>query len=886
LKKIPEHTLIAFAALLILATGCSVQKNTTVSRAYHNLTARFNVLFNGKESYNRGIAQIESGFKDDYAEILPVFVFGEKEAADLASSDMDRTIKKCSKLISLHSITVKPKVKDGKSLTPKQREFFSKKEYNQYVDDAYLLMGKAHLYKHEYDQAAETFKLILNDFKNQPVVYEAQVWLSRLLVQTGQNREAYEILQVLINEPEFPKKLLPDLYPTFADYYLTQKDFIQTISYLEKALGVERGKKPRTRYLYILAQLFEKTGDLKRASDYYAQVIKMNPVYDMAFNAHINRALAYEQGFGQAEDIENELTKMLRDDKNQEFQDQIYFALGNLASKEGANETALEYYQKSIKANTGNDQQKIRSYLTLANLYYSIPDYPHAQAYYDSTVSLASADYPGYEALFTKSKSLTRLVTEINTVQLSDSLIMLAKLPKQELYARIEDMIKHERENEELARQKQLEEQLDQQFGAETAMRNNLQPQSAAEASKWYFYNDAAKSQGYREFKLKWGNRKLEDHWQRANKAVMNIASSNPEEELPDSNEVVDAQQKLSKLSREYYLVNIPANDSAIAALNKGVESALYNMGLIYKDELKDFERANESFKSLIRRFPDSQYLLMAYYNLYSIARDQNNQALTDYYKNIIIGQFPQSTYAKVLSNPEYFKELMAEEKAVHNYYEQTYALYKAGNFAETIVRSDFAVKTYAGSSLIPQFKYLGILARGKTADRKVFRDDLTALVNDYPGTDIADDAQNLINYMDIEHPEIKEAEEAKLSKKLYQVSPDEPHLFAFVLDKKVNSNQLVFNIINFNLDHFDKLNLRVDITDLNLTQSLILVKSFRNKQEVMQYLNEIQSSDSILKDMPGLSLLSVAISEINLNTLKEDKSIDRYLKFYNESYR
>jgi outer membrane protein assembly factor BamD (BamD/ComL family) len=357
------------------------------------------------------------------------------------------------------------------------------------------------------------------------------------------------------------------------------------------------------------------------------------------------------------------------------------------------------------------------------------------------------------------------------------------------------------------------------------------------------------------------------------------------EETQPEATESAVPQQILSKLSREYYLANIPSTDSAVLAANKSIELSLYNMGLIYKNDLKDFDKANESFKTLIKRFPGSLYLLAAYYNLYSIARDLNNQAMVDYYKNIITGQFQQSMYAKVLSNPEYFKELEAEEQSVQLYYEQTYEIYKAGNYAEVITRSDYALKNYPGNSLIPQFAYLDVLAKGKNSDQKIFRDNLTALVLKYPGSDIASDAQNIINYMDKEHPEMKEAEEIILSKKLYQPSSDGLHVFVYVLNKNINSNQLVFNIINFNLDHYDQLNLRVEIADLNTTQNLILVKPFRNQQEVMQYLNAIRSSDAIFKDMPEISLLPVAISEGNLNTLKEDKSVDRYLKFFKENY-
>lgn len=880
------HYLSIAALLLLFAAGCSVQKNTGLSRTFHNLTAKYNVLFNGQESFDKGTENIEDSFRDDYSEILPIFPFMHKDAVNLASADMDRTIKKCSKCITMHSITAKPKVKDSKNLSPKERAFFSKKEYNQFVDDAYLLMGKAHCYKQEYEQANEIFRLILNDFKNQPIVYETQVWLSMLLIETGQSKDAFEILSFLSNNAEFPKKLLPELYTTFGFYSLRQKDYPQAINYLEKTLGVEHHKKTRTRYLYILAQLYEKTGDLKRASDYYAQVIKMNPVYDMAFNAHINRALAYEQGFGQAEDIESELNKMLRDDKNTEYQDQIYYALGNLANKEGNDEKALEYYQKSLLANTGNDQQKTKSYLTLANFFYAIPDYQPAQAYYDSTLTLINPDFAGYEELFTKSKSLTRLVTEMNTLQLADSLLILGRLSEQELNARIDAIIADERKKEELARQKQQEELLDQQYGTEVAMENRARQQTGQEGTQWYFYNDAAKSLGYREFKVTWGNRKLEDHWQRASKTVVNFAAVNPEESLPETAEASAPQPSLSKLSREYYLVSIPKTDSAVLALQKSAELALNNMGLIYKNDLKDYEKASESFRNLIKRFPGSPYLLSAYYNLYSIAREQNNQAMVDYYKSIIVGQFPESMYAKVLSNPDYFRELEAEERSVRQYYEQTYELYIAGNYAEVVTRTDYALSNYPGNALIPQFTYLGVLARGRNSDQKLFRDNLTALVQKYQGTDIASDAQNLIDYMDRDHPEMKEAEEMMLSKKLYQPADDKPHVFAYVIDKKINANQLVFNIINFNLDHFDQLNLRVDINELNNTQNLILVKPFPNKQEVMQYLNTIRASDAILKDMPGISLLSIAISDGNYTTLKEDKSVDRYLKFFNETYR
>ena len=602
--------------MLILPLGCSVQKNTGLSRTFHEMTARFNILFNGTQSFNKGKEKIDKDFHDDFADILPIFPFTSKAASELASSDMDRAIKKCEKLINMHSITVKPKVKNSKTLSPAEREFFNKKEYNGYVDDAYLLMGKSHFYKQEYVEASELFHHILNDFKGETVIPETQIWLARVSVQTMQYKDAYEILNLLQNNAEFPKNLLNELYPSLADYYLSQKDYKQAITFLEKSVSVEKKKKIRTRFLFILAQLSEKTGDLKQASEYYSQVIKMNPVYDMAFNARINRALAFQQGFSNSSEIENELLKMLRDDKNIEYMDQIYYALGNLAAKEGNNTKAVDYYKKSIKSNVNNEQQKTRSFLTLANLYYSFPDYPNAQMYYDSALVTLDPDYPGYEALSVKSRSLTRLVRELNTVQLEDSVLKLSKLPEPELLAIVDNIIEGERKKAEAEQLRIQNEQLDQQMGNEMASQNNSR-QPITEGTRWYFYNEAAKSLGYREFRLNWGNRKLEDHWQRAMKASSTFGAGADETETVES-ETAAPVNTFSKMSREYYTVNIPRTDSAVAASLRRVELALFNMGIIYKNDLKDLDKASAAFKELTKRYPQSDYLLMSYYNLYT----------------------------------------------------------------------------------------------------------------------------------------------------------------------------------------------------------------------------------------------------------------------------
>jgi len=875
---------VILSLLLLTIVSCSTHKNTALTRGYHNLTAKYNVLFNGKESYYKGLRNMEENFRDNYAEILPVFQYGDPAVAKSISGDMDRTVKKCSKLISLHSITVKPKVKDTKTISDRKREYFNKKEYNRYVDDAYLLMGKAHFHKHDFGLAAETFRILINDFKNEPVVYEAQLWLAKVYLENKDYKNTEELLSLLLSKEKFPKKLKVELYLTYADFYLRQNIFQSSVEYIEKALLLKMPKKQKTRCTYILAQLYERTVNPGKATDAYSRVIKMNPPYIMAFNAHINRALTFQQGSGRSEEIESELNKMLKDEKNADYLDQIYYALGNLAYKEGNKQKAIMQYKKSIQHSTQNTDQKARTYLTLANLYYDEPDYVNAQAYYDSTVALIDPSFKNYDVIYAKSLNLTKLVTEINTFKLEDSVQKLSRLSEPELLAKIDKIIQDVRQEEERKRQEENERMLNEQYGRELPDQNYQASFNPVTGAKWYFYNDAAKNMGYKEFKAKWGNRKLEDHWQRQNKAVTMFVSGNETEE--ETSKETASEKESDNKSREYYLQNIPRNDSMMRASHERLENSLLNMGFIYKNDLKDYAKAKESFKELLKRYPLSDNRLIVYYNLYSIAKDEGDQAMMQLYRDKIITEFPESNYARIMTNPDYLKEIEAEEKKAEREYEEVYALFKTGQYSQVILRSEDALKRYPDNKLLPQFDYIRVLAIGKTSDAKIFRDGLNEIVARYPNTEVSEAAKNIIAYMNKEHPALLEEEEKTIAEKLYRLSENAEHFVALIVNKKSNNNQLIFNIINFNLDNFDKENLKIEMVEINSLQNLMLVKSFPDMKKSMQYIALLKADLNVFKDYDNPSVEIISVSQENLKTLMDDKSTDRYLKFFREHYK
>jgi tetratricopeptide (TPR) repeat protein len=292
---------------------CSVEKNTGSSRFYQGMTAKYNIYFNGYESFKTGLAKISKNYQDDYAELLKVFDYSDPSTASLCSSDMERAIQKASKLISLKSITAKPNLKDTPELSEKDKKFLERKEYNEWVDDSYLLIGKARFYKHEYNEATAVLKYCITDANDPEIRKEATIWLARIYNETNNYSESLRLLSGMDMATGFSKYLKSMYFTTLADLYIKQKKYQEAVDPLVKSIAIASGKRTKYRLTYLLAQLCEKTGDAKRAISLYRQVVRLNPPYDVEFNARINIAGVFDVNSGNPQEITRELQRMLND---------------------------------------------------------------------------------------------------------------------------------------------------------------------------------------------------------------------------------------------------------------------------------------------------------------------------------------------------------------------------------------------------------------------------------------------------------------------------------------------------------------------------------------------------------------------------------------------
>ncbi|MDR1153615.1 MAG: tetratricopeptide repeat protein [Bacteroidales bacterium] len=867
-------------AVVMAFPGCSTEKNTGITRTYHNVTTRFNVLFNARESYKSGIKKAEQSDQDDYTQMLPLFLYGNEAVAQAVSGDMETAAKKATKAANLHSIKVKPKV--GKSgMSPAEKKFYDKREFNKYISDCYMIIGKSYVYTNQYFQALQTFNFMETEFPGEKSLYEARLWRAKALILDKNLAEAGRVLAELREDKDFPngKALRSELNATTADWHIRQKHYAGAVEYLNRALRDTRHKKTKMRYSYVLAQLYLEQKDYAQASAMFRKVIRMNPSYEMSFNATISRATASKSSGADIRDVKKQLNRMLRDSKNTEYQDQIYYALAEIELYEGNTDKAIEYFRKSAQASTGNLPQKTKSYLTLANLFYDRREYIPAQAYYDSAIVNMQPTYPDYVQIAAKAKNLDALVYNLNTVHFQDSVQRIARMSDAERNRLISGIISELQLKEQ--REKEAEAARLQQYYSNIGRRTTLSDPTSK--TQWYFYNPTTVSQGIGEFQVKWGRRSLEDNWRRKNKGTVEIAMA---AESVDDNAPVAGDQKIQDVHTPgYYLQNIPLTDSMMRASDRMIEESLYAAGYIYNNDFEEYAPAAAQYEDLIRRYPQSDYVVPSYYYLYQLYNKQGKAAEAEKYKSLLLAKAPESIYARIILDPTYLDKLAQQKGESEQLYEQTYDRYNRGEYQSVINLASDAMERFPKDALAPKFAYLKAISAGKLAGtNEAMRTEMKTIATDYPESDIAAEAQNLIDFIDGKDPAMKQADRVERAKSMYAYSETGAYYFGWMVDSKENINQLSFDVLNFNLDHFIDVKLEVVRNNIDDKHVLLMVTGFTDLQRAQGYYRTFVMEPGLMKNVK-YEYSNFLISESNYAILEQDRKIEDYIEFFKKEY-
>ncbi|MDP4267596.1 MAG: tetratricopeptide repeat protein, partial [Bacteroidota bacterium] len=755
------------------------------------------------------------------------------------------------------------------------------KEYCKWIDHCYFLIGKSHFYKRDYLQAIEAFDYVVKQYKDSPIKYEDMLWMARTYIMMKNYDRAQNILDFIqdkVLKTSKDKTLIREFPAVYADFHISQENYQLAITHLNKAIEVNKNKKEKERYKFILAQIYQKAGNFTKASTYYNEVIKMNPPYEMAFNAKINMARCFNPEGSDSKEIRKILTKMLKDEKNKDFRDQIYYTLAEISLKDENQKEAINYLKLSTSTSTKNNNQKATSFLKLGNIYFDNKDYIPAQAYLDSACQILPKDYKDYDIIINKKNTLSDLVKNLKTVHLEDSLQQLSKMTPTDRDKVIAKKIAEIYKEEERKRQEEFQKQQDL---ANMALNKPLPGQGGSE---WYFYNSSSISFGIAEFTKKWGNRKLEDNWRLSNKQTFDEFGDN-ENNAQVNNDKSKKSIENDPKDKKTYLKTIPTTPEQINASNDKIVEALYNIGTIYKESLNEYEKAEDAFAELLERFPDGKYKLTCYYQLYRLYLTQQKNSKADYYKNILLTKYPDCPYSKIIQNPDYVTEAKSENSKAEKMYEETYLSYINAQYDKVISDCISAETSLKGNSIIPKFYYIKALSIGRTKDLNQFKAALNEVVTKFPNHEVKNAAQNILDNMPGSPKKIEEEKKAKLST-IYKEDPQAIHFYIMIIPAvNVDINKLKSAVSDFNTTNFSTLKLTINDLFINDKTQMLKVLNFDNKDKAMEYFNAIKDNQLIRSKIKSGDFKQFIISDENYKTLYKSKKIDDYLDFFKYNY-
>lgn len=923
MKKGFYYIIAIFAVLLLWS--CSTKKNTKASRFYHAFNSRYNIYYNGKVSFDEALKSMQTGYKESYSEQIHMYpISAQPKDKKETGGPFDRAIEKGNKAIKLHSIKAKPAKKPGWRNDPKQRAFQEQEEYNPFLKKCWLLIGQGQFFNADFLQASATFSYIARHYaQDEEVVAEARLWQARCYSEMDWFYEAEDILGKL-NTNGIPKKQLNQYATVYADYLVKSKQYDDAIPYFKTAIKAEKSKLQRSRMKYLLGQIYAAQEQNGLAYKMFNEVAKASPPYELEFAARIRQTEVFSGTNYQK--VVKMLQRMAKSDKNKDYLDQVYYALGNVYLNREDTANAIMNYQLGIEKSTQNGLEKAICQIKLGDIYFTMRDYVKAQPCFSGALAGIQKEYKDYKRVSKLSAVLDELVVHVEAVHLQDSLQALAKMPEPERLAVIDKIIEQVKKEEEEAialaeKEAYLADQAAKGTGIDrpgTETGGIVLPTSSG-GTAFYFYNPSTVSQGKTQFQRKWGRRTLEDNWRRRKKE-MSTFNEEPldEDEMaetdagaigPDGQPLpVDSLEAGlpdvaadDPKTREYYLQQLPFTQEDVDASNIIIEDGLYNMAMIYKDKLEDLPLSVEAFEELERRFPNNSHRLESYYQVYLMALRLGNTALAAEYKTKMINTFPGEDYTIAISDPNYEYNIRMMDSVQDSIYQATYHSYLASDTV-TVRRNYHDVSTkYPLATLMPKFMFLDALTYVQAGDAEGFKAALKALVEKYPTADVTELAgemlkgilrgrtlmQGSITGMSWnlrfgvgEDGTLSAADSART----FTAELNTPYRMLLMYPTgSVDKNQLLFAVAAYNFANF-----MVKEFDLAFEEagpmSMLNISGFTGVEEALQYYKMIYGPDGYAQVLDK-NVAILPISDDNYETLMRGKTLEEYINFFEENF-
>lgn len=978
---------VAVCLLAVLLIGaCTTQKKkgelTKVQKFYHNVTSEYNGYFNADILYEESKLALNNQGLDNYNKILPVYKYTEADNPTEVANDLDEAIKKVSVVVSLH------------------RE-------SDWVDDCYLLMGKAQFLKQDYESAQEALEYMVAEFnpeavakkksrkkkkaakgkgknkskkqnkkeiekkkkdrqkstakkkkerqkeikqrkkdrakgkktpskpklsneekmqlakaeedrkkaeaeekerlaeeeaevkpeepkdnyflKHRPCYQEGVLWLAKTYVERDNYLGAERLFDELANDPHTFKDVKKELAPARAYFYLEQKKYEQAVSPLQNAIEFAEDKNEKARYAFILAQIHQKADRNAEALASFELAKKYSNNYEMEFSATLNVLKnAWSSGRITEDKVIGDLEKMLKESKNSEYQDQIYFVLADIAIRAGNKTKAIEYLAQSLETNSLNQAQKGESHIMLADLYYEDEQYVKAKENFDAALGAISKNDERYPRIERLANSLTDIAKNIEIIALQDSLLTVSEMSD-----------KDKRKLAGELKRKEAEAKLAAAKAANAPAANGKFPTAnvpvniggtgrgiGGVSSNWFAYNEKSLKKGKREFNKQWPGRvSLEDNWRRSNRQSLSI-----------NDDIADASSYEGSLTDEEVtalLAGVPVTAADKQKANDQLMSAMFELGTLYRDRLKNNPKAVETLENLNTRYPASRHELESWYFLYLAYSDLGDNRKKKEYFDKILGKYENTVYARVLKDPDYLSKTQDKESKVNEYYNETYAMFTSGKYTEVKQRiQDVNTRFGGNNSHQPRFALLDAMSTGAIeggGGKEAYVKKLKELIGNFPNTSEEKSAKEILRLLGDES--VLQAgllDEGNMEKanSIFRVEEDKVHYGIVIFDEKVDLTKVKASISDYNRKNhkLDRLRISNIYLGSDTNKPVIIIRKFKNKEVSLKYYRGVTSNlKDFMKVKTGFDIF--VVNQYNYRQVLREKNVDNYRLFFAENY-
>jgi TolA-binding protein/predicted negative regulator of RcsB-dependent stress response len=859
LLKNYKKGLLITAFFLCLLPGCAVQEWSSVKQAYRDFVAYYNAYFHAVELLEKSKITLSENHTNDFQRVIDIYPLGSEDDVRMVRNDLERVIEKSTLVIQGY-------------------------KNSNWVDDSYLLIGKARFYKQEYREALESFQHISSRFRGTPPGYEALVWLVITNTRMERYNEARSVVSMINSDEKFPEELKRDFLIAKADLMINRQNYSGAIEALEEAIPMFRRDRDKSRYRFILAQLYQRRGNMLNANELFADAARRAPTYELEFQANFNRVLTIEtDNIDAYRDKRRKILRMIDNDNNEPYLDMLYYELGELELFARNQKQAIKHFQTSLDKNRDNKTQRARTLNRLASLKYENKRYTAANQFFTELRELTEEEFEGRDTLRRKADHYSAITGYHVTITLQDSLLELANLDDETLRRKMTALSKKLEADEKAGKREPV---------AATGIEIET-PATGANGS-WYFYNPTALNNGYQQFQNSFGNRPQTDYWRY--RSLLRESLREREDLDDDESEFLETfedeeKEKEAKPSEddrvEELIASVPRSDAQKNAVRFQIMEAYFNLSFAYYENVNQYQKALVTLETLNQRFPDNRYLAHSYYLLYSSANHLGKKEKANYYSELLQKEFPGSEFNLLVNDPQKFYErfvLQERNPELEKKYLLAYQAYNDNNCGDINQLALVADTAFVDNYLESDFTYLSLLCELRTDTATDFTQRLKNFIAENEGTELGAHAQNILDFKQKKSGKQEGGPEHDFSK--FSNKQNETHFYCLVFNlEKGSTREYQRALSNFHNHILQRTDLNISDRIIGDNYQMLIVRKFDSRSEAMIYFNNVKNNEMIFREVSTEAFEHFVISESNFKELRNMETKRAYLAFFNKYY-